>query len=121
MLLRFCRFDGGMECTDELFLLEEWEEWEEWDKLVRDWPALWSNCIRQKIRSVGTSSNSYGGFVITYLAGKHMLQTIRLGYINERAAKHLLQHLKIKHKRIYSHVKKKVSTGTPLPFLEGLN
>lgn len=48
-------------------MLEEWEEWEEWDKLVRDWPALWSNCMRQKIKSVGTSSNSYGGFVITYL------------------------------------------------------
>lgn len=27
--------------------------------------------MRQKIRSVGTSSNSYGGFVITYLRSKH--------------------------------------------------
>lgn len=68
LLLRFCRLEGGTECTEELFLLEEWEEWDEWDKLVRDCPALWSNCMRQKIRSVGTSSNSYGGFVITYLS-----------------------------------------------------
>lgn len=63
---------GGMECTEELFLLEVWEEvceceCEEWDRLLRDWPALWSNCIRQKIRSVGTSSNSCCGLVITYL------------------------------------------------------
>jgi hypothetical protein len=56
-----------MEWTEELFLLEEWEEWEEWERLARDWPALWSNCMRQKIRSVGTSSKSYGGLVITYL------------------------------------------------------
>lgn len=70
LLLRFCLLEGGTECTVELFLLEEWEEWEEWDKLVLDWPALWSNCMRQKIKSVGTSSNSYGGFVITYLENK---------------------------------------------------
>lgn len=73
LLLRFCRLEGGMEWTEELFLLEEWEEWDEWDKLVRDWPALWSNCMRQKIRSVGTSSNSYGGFVITYLPRKKQM------------------------------------------------
>lgn len=79
LLLRFCRLEGGTECTEELFLLEEWEEWEEWDKLVRDWPALWSNCIRQKIRSVGTSSNSYGGFVITYLA-----KTRNIGKVDAR-------------------------------------
>lgn len=58
LLLRLVRLVVGIEWTEELFLLEEWEEWEEWDKLVRDWPALWSNCMRQKIRSVGTSSNS---------------------------------------------------------------
>ena len=65
---RFCRFAvDGMEWTEELFLLEDWDEWEEWERLARDWPALWSNCIKQKIRSVGTSSNSYGGLVMTYL------------------------------------------------------
>lgn len=80
LLLRFCRLEGGMEWTEELFLLEEWEEWEEWDKLVRDWPALWSNCMRQKIRSVGTSSNSYGGFVITYLPRKQMMEKIKLSW-----------------------------------------
>ena len=65
---RFCRFAAdGMEWTEELFLLEDWDEWEEWERLARDWPALWSNCIKQKIRSVGTSSNSYGGLVMTYL------------------------------------------------------
>lgn len=52
-------------------MLEDWDEWEEWERLARDWPALWSNCIKQKIRSVGTSSNSYGGLVMTYLAGEN--------------------------------------------------
>lgn len=68
---RFGRFAvDGMEWMDELFLLEDWDEWEEWERLARDWPALWSNCIKQKIRSVGTSSNSYGGLVMTYLDGE---------------------------------------------------
>lgn len=57
----------GIEWTEELFLLEEWDECDEWERLVRDWPALWSNCIRQNIRSEGTSSNAYGGLVMTYL------------------------------------------------------
>ena len=69
---RFGRFAvDGMEWTEELFLLEDWDEWEEWERLARDWPALWSNCIKQKIRSVGTSSNSYGGLVMTYLEGEN--------------------------------------------------
>lgn len=40
LLLRFCLLVAGMEWTDELFLLDEWEEWEEWDRLALDWPAL---------------------------------------------------------------------------------
>lgn len=66
LLVRLVRLVVGIEWTEELFLLEEWDEWEEWERLVRDWPALWSNCIRQNIRSEGTSSNAYGGLVMTY-------------------------------------------------------
>lgn len=66
-MVRLVRLVAGIEWTEELFLLEEWDEWEEWERLVRDWPALWSNCIRQNIRSEGTNSNAYGGLVMTYL------------------------------------------------------
>lgn len=51
-------------------MLEEWDECDEWERLVLDWPALWSNCIRQNIRSEGTSSKAYGGLVMTYLEEK---------------------------------------------------
>lgn len=67
LLMRLARLVAGTEWTDELFLVEEWDEC---DRLVRDWPALWSNCIRQKMRSEGTSSNPYGGLVMTYLRGE---------------------------------------------------
>lgn len=67
LLMRLARLVAGTEWTDELFLQEEWDEC---DRLVRDWPALWSNCIRQKMRSEGTSSNPYGGLVMTYLWGR---------------------------------------------------
>lgn len=70
LLMRLVRLVAGTEWTDELFLLEEWDECDECDRLVRDWPALWSNCIRQKMRSEGTSSNPYGGLVMTYLRGE---------------------------------------------------
>ena len=67
------RLVSWAEWREELFLLEVWEVWEdewvEWARLVRDWPALWSNCIRQNMRSDCTSSNAYGGLVITYLVG----------------------------------------------------
>lgn len=70
LFMRLVRLVTGTEWTDELFLLEEWDECDKCDRLVRDWPALWSNCIRQKMRSEGTSSNPYGGLVMTYLQGR---------------------------------------------------
>lgn len=78
---RLVRLVVGMEWTEELFLLEEWDEWEEWERLVRDWPALWSNCIRQNMRSEGTSSNAYGGLVMTYLEerdGRPVLNSVKV-------------------------------------------
>lgn len=68
------RLAAGIEWTEELFLLEEYDEWEEWERFVRDCPALWSNCIRQNIRSEGTISNAYGGLVMTYLQEKEKKQ-----------------------------------------------